>query len=157
MDPNYEEMLKEHDACLLIGDDAIVTSWNKEKDIHQYDLGALWEYFTGFPMTYAVFAVRKDAWLRYPVLLEDLFQQFTYSKDTSLNNHFHEMIKSIQLQLGGSTSFWKQYFIGLNYDLTERHMEGLMHYFSLAHDLKLLNRKVDQISLWQPSQHCHSV
>ncbi|MDQ0257479.1 chorismate dehydratase [Evansella vedderi] len=157
MEPNFQTMLQKHDACLLIGDDAIMTSWNKKHEIHQYDLGALWEYFTGYPMTYAVFAVRKDACAKHPDLLEELYNQFSYSKQKSINNQFHEMIRTIQLQLGGSRSFWEQYFSGLNYDLTERHVEGLYHYFSLAHELNLLTKKVQRISLWHPTKHCHSV
>ncbi|UTW70675.1 hypothetical protein KHA80_01420 [Anaerobacillus sp. HL2] len=39
--PNFNE-IKEHDACLLIGDDAILTVWNLPSDIHRYDLGQLY-------------------------------------------------------------------------------------------------------------------
>ncbi|ADU30131.1 protein of unknown function DUF178 [Evansella cellulosilytica DSM 2522] len=157
MEPDYDSMLKEYDACLLIGDDAITASWNKREDIHKYDLGTIWEHFTGYPMTYAVFAVRKSACEKHPILLDYLYKQFLYSKTTSIHNHFEEIIYSIQKQLGGKKSFWKNYYHGLNYDLTERHVAGLYHYFNLAYEMNLLENKVANISFWSPTKHSHSV
>nr|WP_090887960.1 menaquinone biosynthesis protein [Evansella caseinilytica] len=155
--PDFQEMMKRHDACLLIGDDAIMTSWHKPDNIHQYDLGALWHHFTGFPMTYAVFAVRKAAWEQHPQVLAELYHQLLHSKNTSLVNQYEEMIASIRLQLGGTKTFWKQYFSGLNHDLTERHLEGLRHYFDTAFELGFLLNKVEKMTLWSPTKHCHSV
>ncbi|MDG5787600.1 menaquinone biosynthesis protein [Evansella sp. AB-P1] len=157
MKPNYSKMMAEHDACLLIGDDAITTSWSKESTIHQYDLGALWEYYTGYPMTYAVFAIRKDACEMEPVLLEYLYYEFKKSKEKSIENNFQEMIQSIMQQFGGKKNFWNQYFSGLNYDLTARHIKGLKEYFHLAYKMELLPKKVEKIEIWQPTRHCHSV
>ncbi|MBU9723952.1 MULTISPECIES: menaquinone biosynthesis protein [Bacillaceae] len=157
MAPDFQEMLSRHDACLLIGDDAIVNSWHLPMNIHQYDLGALWNYFTGFPMTYAVFAVSENAWKREDALLGDVYEQFQTSKQLCINNQFTDMIKSIKTQMGGTQTFWEQYFHGLNYDLSDRHLEGLYHYFDHAYDLNLLSKKVDKISLWNPTEHCHSV
>ncbi|MBU9711827.1 menaquinone biosynthesis protein [Evansella tamaricis] len=155
--PDYESMMESHDACLLIGDDAIVNRWNTDGNIHRYDLGALWNHFTGYPMTYAVFAVNERAWKREPDLLIEVYNQFKNSKETSFQNHYVDMIKSIQNQMGGSFSFWEQYFSGLNFDLTEKHVEGLYHFFYLAYELNLLSNKVEKISLWHPTEHCHSV
>lgn len=157
MDPDFSKMLTHHDACLLIGDDAIRTSWQRNDSIHQYDLGALWEHFTGYPMTYAVFAIRKDAWENQPLLLEELYHELQDSKHKTLANDFTEMITSIQSRIGGKKAFWQQYFNGLNFDLTERHIEGLEHYFQLAHELELLKEPVQQITLWQPMKQCYSV
>ncbi|MFA9556145.1 menaquinone biosynthesis protein [Evansella sp. AB-rgal1] len=157
MDPDFSTMLTHHDACLLIGDDAIRTSWQKNNNIHQYDLGALWEHFTGYPMTYAVFAIRKDAWDYQPLLLEELYNQFQHSKQKTVANEFSEMITSIQSVLGGKKAFWQHYFSGLNYDLTRRHIEGLELYFQLAYEMELLKKPVQEISLWQPMKHCYSV
>ncbi|UCZ54775.1 menaquinone biosynthesis protein [Bacillus shivajii] len=157
MEPNYEQMMASHDACLLIGDDAIRTARHLPSSIYCYDLGALWSHYTGLPMTFAVFAVRKEAWQENGKLLEELYDQFQNSKRKSIQNDFHEMIKSIQLNMGGATSFWNDYFSGLNYDLTDKHIEGLHLYYDLAYELGLLKEKVQEIKLWNPSGYCQSV
>ena len=157
MDPDYKTMMEKHDACLLIGDDAILTLWHANENIHRYDLGELWEHFTGYPMTFAVVAVRKDAWEKEPELLEILFEEFQSSKQAVIENQFEEMIKDIREKMGGSKSFWDNYFSGLNYDLTVRHIEGLHLYYDLAYELGLLHNKVKNISLWQPAGYCQSV
>lgn len=155
--PNYESMMKQYDACLLIGDDAILASLSNDPSVYQYDLGEVWEKFTSLPMTYAVFATPKKTVEKQASLLSEVHQQFLKSKAHCIDNGFSEMIKSIQYQLGGTTRFWNEYFSGLNYELSEWHLEGLYHYYELAHDLNLLKRSVEKISIWQPTGHVHSV
>ncbi|WP_416149711.1 menaquinone biosynthesis protein [Salipaludibacillus sp. HK11] len=155
--PDYNRMMKQYDAWLLIGDDAILASLSREETIYQYDLGELWDNFTGFPMTYAVFAVRNETIETQADLLSEVHYQFLKSKTHCIDNGFQEMIKSIQYQLGGTTSFWKDYFSGLNYQLSGRHLEGLYYFFDLAWDLNLLEKPVKNISIWKPSGQFHSV
>ncbi|UTR14632.1 menaquinone biosynthesis protein [Salipaludibacillus sp. LMS25] len=157
MAPNYSVMMNDHDACLLIGDDAILTSFSKQDAIYQYDLGCLWKLFTGFPMTFALFAIRKEAWEKHGELLAEVHRQFLKSKLLSRNNRFSEMITSIRVQLGGTTDFWQTYFAGLNYELTETHLEGLHHFYDLAYELNLLTQKVNKVSIWNPTENFHSV
>lgn len=155
--PNYEHMMDHYDACLLIGDDAILASKGKSADIYQYDLGELWARFTNLPMTYAVFAFRNETLEKEKQLLTEVHRQFLNSKARCIDNDFQEMIKSIQYQLGGTNRFWSRYFAGLNYQLTERHLEGLYHYYDLANELKLLDEPVREISIWKPTGQFHSV
>ncbi|MDP2181715.1 MAG: menaquinone biosynthesis protein [Actinomycetota bacterium] len=63
--PDYVEMpsdlagmMREADAALLIGDDALRAYW-QPSDLLRYDLGAVWTEWTGLPMVYAVWAVRR--------------------------------------------------------------------------------------------------
>ncbi|WP_096188626.1 menaquinone biosynthesis protein [Evansella halocellulosilytica] len=157
LSPNYDQMMKSHDACLLIGDDAIRTKKHASSDIHCYDLGSLWAQFTHLPMTYAVFAVRKEALKNNSQVIEELYRQFQVSKQASIKNEFKDVIHSIQKNMGGTTQFWKEYFQGLNYDLTNKHIESLRLYFDIANELGLLNEKVEEIKLWNPSEFCQSV
>ncbi|WP_096200939.1 menaquinone biosynthetic enzyme MqnA/MqnD family protein [Bacillus sp. FJAT-45350] len=155
--PNFHEMMLDHDACLLIGDDAIVTKWNHEKDIYRYDLGQLWYEHTGFPMTYAVFAVRNQVIENQGALLEALYEQFLMSKKKSQHDQFQPMITEIRNLFGGSSSFWNEYFAGLCYDLEMRQLEGLRYYYKLAYEQGLLTKKVESIYLWDSLDHCHSI
>ncbi|MBM7094655.1 MULTISPECIES: menaquinone biosynthesis protein [Alteribacter] len=157
MKPGFEEMMASHDACLLIGDDAIQTYWSQTDDIYRYDLGQLWYEQTGYPMTYAVVAVRKDAVLNQEILVRDLYEQMVKSKLHSKENEYDEMIRSIQYEMGGKKEFWQRYFAGLNHDLTKRHIEGLLQYYKYAHEMGLLKRPVRNLALWQGAKHRQSV
>ncbi|SER44452.1 menaquinone biosynthetic enzyme MqnA/MqnD family protein [Salipaludibacillus aurantiacus] len=155
--PEYSQMMSEHDGCLLIGDDAILAKFSLPPDIYCYDLGELWKHFTGLPMTYAVFAVREEAWKNQSLLLADVHREFLNSKQQCIESGFEEMIQSIQFQLGGSFRFWKDYFSNLNYELSEKHLEGLHRFYELSFELNLLKKKVQNISIWNPAGNFHSV
>jgi chorismate dehydratase len=156
MKPNFTEMLKDHEACLLIGDDAILSLWGLPPEIHRYDLGQIWYEHTRLPMTFAVLAVRNEILKLENDRISILFDGFMRSKKKSLENNYQEMISSIRKDLNGSKSFWDNYFNGLNYDLTERHIEGLYLFYDKASELGLL-KKVNTISLWSALDHCHSI
>jgi chorismate dehydratase len=156
MKPNFSEMLKDHDACLLIGDDAILTLRNLSDDIHRYDLGDIWHEWTKLPMTFAVLAVRNELLLRENERIGILYDCFIASKKKCLETNYLEMVSSIRRNFGGSKLFWESYFHGLSYDLSEKHIEGLYHYFDKATEIGLL-KKVNTISLWSALDHCHSI
>ena len=58
MPPDLPAMLRDADAALLIGDEAIRAYWEPPAGLHTYDLGTEWKAWTGLPMVYAVWAVR---------------------------------------------------------------------------------------------------
>ncbi|WP_017728034.1 menaquinone biosynthetic enzyme MqnA/MqnD family protein [Halalkalibacterium ligniniphilum] len=154
--PNYEEMMKEHDACLLIGDEAIASSWSVDDRIYRYDLGELWEEWTGLPMTYAVFAVRKDAIDEHAELLAELYQQFIDSKRKSMEDAYRPMIAAIQKRLGGTVPFWEHYFTHLTYSFGEKEQEGLLLYYRLAYEHGFLKEPVESIQIWSDVSNHHS-
>ncbi|WP_026689481.1 menaquinone biosynthesis protein [Alteribacter aurantiacus] len=157
MDPDYNKMIQQHDACLLIGDDAIRTCWAQKEDIYRYDLGKLWNDQTGYPMTYAVVAARSESLLKNERLVSDLYEQMVKSKGRSKRDHYKGMITSIQRQLGGSATFWHHYFAGLNHDLSARHIEGLLRYYDYAYNMGLIDSPVNNLSLWQGATDWKSV
>lgn len=157
MEPSFETMMAHHDACLLIGDDAIVNGWKNKDKYYQYDLGELWKKFTGLSMTFAVFAVRNEVLEKEKEALQYLYQQFVESKKRCIENHFEEMIFDIQKRLGGSFSFWQQYFHGLNFALGDYELKGLKHYYNLAYEYGLLEYQVKTIALWDDVPMTHSI
>ncbi|MFV8828375.1 menaquinone biosynthesis protein [Alkalihalobacterium sp. APHAB7] len=157
MKPNFETMLETHDACLLIGDDAIKTVWNKSDQYYMYDIGQLWYEHTGLPMTYAVFAVRNEVLQAETEKLSVLYESFISSKRKSIDINYLPMINSIKNNFGGTQQFWEQYFKGLSYDLNDQMLKGLNYYYQLAYDLGYLKKKVQTISLWSAFDHCHSM
>jgi chorismate dehydratase len=59
MPSDLGSMMREADAALLIGDDALRAYW-QTTDLLKYDLGTEWTAWTGLPMVYAVWAVRRE-------------------------------------------------------------------------------------------------
>ncbi|MGY4690112.1 menaquinone biosynthetic enzyme MqnA/MqnD family protein [Salibacterium sp. K-3] len=148
MPPDPVQMKTDHDAFLLIGDDAIRASWNPDETWHCYDLGELWYEHTGLPMTYAVFAVRNEAALRHPEIIKKLFQAFHYSKALSLHSSFDRMIRDVQQWFGGTVPFWNNYFRGLDYDFRDKEKTGLLYYFELLYKHGFLKKRVNHINMW---------
>ncbi|ADH99637.1 menaquinone biosynthesis protein [Salisediminibacterium selenitireducens] len=155
--PDYEQMMAHFDAALLIGDDAILAKRNGDKHHYVYDLGEIWSTETGYPMTYAVFAVRKDAARKHHNELKEVMNEFHKSKYRTQLNQYEEMIESIQQSYQGDADFWRNYFAGLNNDLTKTHIEGLLHYFDLAYKQGLLKEPVQDIVIWNPETMSESM
>lgn len=80
--PDLNEMLKEHDAALLIGDSALQISMH-DTTYHLYDLGHDWRRMTGKPFVFAFWAVRLDALHRQPKGM-NLTETFQQSRDHGL-------------------------------------------------------------------------
>jgi len=80
--PDLREMLKEHDAALLIGDSALQVSLH-DSPYHLHDLGHMWRRLTGKPFVFAFWAIRMDALQRQPQEL-NLIRVFQDSRDHGL-------------------------------------------------------------------------
>ncbi len=59
LEASLQEMLKEHSAALLIGDNALIEATNNHKH-YIYDLGEEWYKLTKLPFTFAVWASHRD-------------------------------------------------------------------------------------------------
>ena len=60
MGPDFEEMMKDNDACLLIGDRALEAA-RSHPEMVCMDLGMEWRKHSNHPMVFGVFAARKDS------------------------------------------------------------------------------------------------
>ncbi len=156
MDPSFDEMMQDHDGCLLIGDEAIVTSWREEVETYRYDLGELWKEYTGTSMTFAVFAVRKDAIARQRAILEELYTAFVLSKEKNRKEQYASMIRHIQKGMGGTTAFWNHYFSNLVYDFHTQQQKGLLLFYEKAYEEGFLPKPIESIKIWGDVRTHHS-
>jgi chorismate dehydratase len=138
--PILHDMLKEADAALLIGDDAIRASWTNEAYLVT-DLGEQWLKSTGQWMTFAVWAVNKSIAERYPELLKRIYGAFVDSKKQALAN-YEPMVNEAHNKLGGTVPFWRNYFKQLGYDFGPEQWSGLQRYFQYAWELDLVKQRV---------------
>jgi chorismate dehydratase len=146
--PKLSEMFPKADGALLIGDDAIRADWaNRESG--QYlvtDLGELWRKYTGRWMTFAVWAVRRQAIEEEPGLVAEIYAAFQESKNKSLADPI-PMAEKAQTQIGGTLSYWRDYFANLCYDFNSQQLSGLQYYFDHAYELGLIEHPV-RLELW---------
>ncbi|BCJ72064.1 chorismate dehydratase [Catellatospora sp. IY07-71] len=80
--PDLTAMLLEADAGVLIGDAALRALFEAPKrGLAVTDLGQAWREWTGLPMVFAVWAVRRDFAAAHPGLVKDVHEAFLRSRD----------------------------------------------------------------------------
>ncbi|MBE1445963.1 menaquinone biosynthesis protein [Paenibacillus sp. OAS669] len=143
--PVLGEMMKSADAALLIGDHAIRESWED----HGYmvtDLAQEWTKWTGQWMSFAVCAIRKQVVQEKPELVSRIYRAFMESKRKSLHD-LTALVQEARELIGGTDSYWRQYFSTLTYEFGPEQQAGLQLYYRYAWELGFLNKQV-QIQLW---------
>jgi len=139
-EPDLTEMMAQADAALLIGDHAIRASWSNT-EYYRTDIGQWWKDWTGCSMTFAVWAVNRDAVERDPEGMAEIADMFLDSKRRSLSD-LTPIVEEAVSRIGGSAAYWQHYFTNLCYDFDERQQEGLRLYFKFAYELGLLDHLV---------------
>jgi chorismate dehydratase len=132
--PQLDEMLKWHDAALLIGDAALQAS---VKGYHVYDLAEQWRNWTGRPFVFAFWAVRQAglAGCAPEVNLARVFQQ---SRDNGLK-HIPEIAAAWAPRLGLPAKLAADYLVeNVDYSLDQENLEGLRLFFRYAAECQVL-------------------
>ena len=146
MPPDLPAMLRETDAALLIGDEALRAFWERPEGLHAYDLGAEWTAWTGLPMVYAVWAVRRS----YADEQPDAVNAVTDALAGSLaycRAHLDDISEyAARWEHFGADRF-RSYFDALQFRFGPRYREGLLRYFAEAVAVGQLEA-VPQLSVW---------
>src|SRR6516164_9272838 len=136
--PDVKEMLKEHDAALLIGDSALQISMH-DSPYHLYDLAHEWRRLTGKPFVFAFWAVRLDALHRQPkrVNLREVFQR---SRDHGLlPENVRVLAKEWSPKLGIKEDEVTTYLTqNIHYLLDRENHAGLQLFLTYAHEIGLI-------------------
>lgn len=119
-----------HDALLLIGDRALAEA-SKAGDAHVYDLGELWQEFTGLPFVFALWLLREDAFQRSPQTVRLLHDRVVRSKERAVAC-FPEIALSTKQNIWADPAFLISYWNIISYDLTIEHLEGLKLFYRYA-------------------------
>ncbi len=134
MSPDLNQMLSEADACLLIGDDALRIE--PQDDLIVYDLAQLWKEFTGFPMVFAVVAVRKEYAQSSSDKLEQFSRELASSLALGLQNLDEFGSRKEYFRIAEKVSM-QNYFAYLDYQFDSRKQEALLLYYEMAAELGL--------------------
>jgi chorismate dehydratase len=130
-DPDVEKMLHQHDAALIIGDQALGFA---KANVSVYDLSEEWFKRTEKTFVHAVIATRKD-------IKSEILQTLLDAKQEGLQNL--NTIVQTQVNKTGHPEFLLQDYLEnkIRYDFGEEEMEGLRHFQSLCHEAGLIPNK----------------
>ena len=137
--PLLQEMLKNHDAALLIGDSALQISLH-DSPYHLYDLGHDWRRLTGKPFVFAFWAVRLDALHRQPKGL-DLVKTFQQSREHGLQpESIAALAKKWAPRLGLTELEVVTYLTdNIHYHLDRENHAGLQLFLKYAHEVGVIS------------------
>ena len=113
-----------HDAVLVIGDPALLLTAHGAYE-YQYDLGEEWKRWTGLPFVFAVWAARRSA---DPVAVRRCHEALLASRAWGLA-HLDELAAAAAAANAASPAACLQYFAGLDYAFTDKHLAGLTDFF----------------------------
>jgi chorismate dehydratase len=113
-----------HEAVLVIGDPALILSARRAYP-YCVDLGAAWKQLTGLPFVFAVWAARRAA---DPAAVRRSHRALVASRDWGLR-HLDELAAAASVATGVAIASCREYFAGLDYAFTDRHLAGLTEFF----------------------------
>src|SRR5215470_3865326 len=130
--PDLGQMLREADAGVLIGDVALRATYEAPgRGLAVTDLGAAWREWSGLPMVFAVWAVRRDFAAAHPGLVKDVHEAFLRSRDLCLAELDEAAAAAARWEpFDGPTL--ASYFRTLDFSLGERQVAGLREFAARA-------------------------
>ncbi len=134
--PVLRDMLEGRQAALIIGDEALKENLALDSTLglKVYDLGTLWQEFTGLPFVYALWMMREDSSKREPSLAARFKAGIIAAKEAAAPR-YEEIAsgspESAWMGVPGLVDYWET----MSYDLTEEHIAGLMKFYGYAREL----------------------
>lgn len=137
--PSLPEMLKNHDAALLIGDSALQISL-QDAPYHLYDLAHDWKRLTGKPFVFAFWAVRLEALQRKPKEI-NLIRIFQQSRENGLQpDNIAAMAREWAPRLGLTETEIVTYLTeNIHYYLDRENHAGLQLFLKYAHEVGIIS------------------
>jgi chorismate dehydratase len=130
--PDLTLMLLEADAGVLIGDVALRAMYEApRRGLTVTDLGQAWREWTGLPMVFAVWAVRRDFAAAHPGLVKEVHEAFLRSRDLCLSE-LDEAAEAAARWEPFDAATLASYFRVLDFSLGERQVAGLREFASRA-------------------------
>jgi chorismate dehydratase len=127
--PDLAQMMQEAPAGVLIGDPALrATLYDAPRlGLDVLDLGAAWKDWTGLPMVFAVWAVRRDFLVAQPALTREVHQAFLRSRDLAMAE-----VDKVATQAARWESFTsaalENYFTTLDFSFGPRQLAGVREF-----------------------------
>jgi chorismate dehydratase len=113
-----------HEAVLVIGDAALALAARGTYS-HRYDLGEEWKRWTGLPFVFAVWAAGRTA---DQGIVSRVHKTLLASRAWGLA-HLDELAQEAARATGVAVAACREYFAGLDYALSYKHIAGLTDFF----------------------------
>ncbi|MGK5737390.1 menaquinone biosynthetic enzyme MqnA/MqnD family protein [Micromonospora sp. URMC 103] len=126
--PELSQMLLEADAAVVIGDVALRALYEAPRQgLEVTDLGQAWRDWTGLPMVFAVWAVRRDFAAAHPGVVKEVHEAFLRSRDLSLAE-LDQVAEAGARWEPFDAATLATYFRTLDFSLGERQVAGLREF-----------------------------
>lgn len=137
--PEPLQMLAEADACLIIGDNALLAAHDpavRERYPHLQiiDLGEAFKELTGQIMVFALWVIRREFTQRNPDGVKLIAQLFRASQEYSMT-HMPELVAEALRRRHLPQIAVEEHFRHIRHDFTAPYRAGLKTYFELAHKI----------------------
>ncbi|MFS8477874.1 MAG: menaquinone biosynthesis protein [Micromonosporaceae bacterium] len=130
--PDLTQMLLEADAAVLIGDVALRALYEApRRGLIVTDLGQAWREWTGLPMVFAVWAVRREYAQAHPGLVKDVHAEFLRSRDLCLAE-LDEVAAAAARWEPFDAATLASYFRALDFSFGDRQIAGLREFAARA-------------------------
>lgn len=133
-DGDVASALEQHDAVLLIGDQALEAHYGgigRPNGSFDYDLGTEWKQLTGLPMVFALWAVRRPFFEERPDETIEVQDRLEYSV-SYCDQHREEVVAAAAAIYPFSEEQLRSYFQKLRYDFTDEYRSGLAEFYRRA-------------------------
>jgi chorismate dehydratase len=128
-----EALASGHDAVLLIGDQALGAFYQGQWQ-QSFDLGELWKEFTGLPMVFALWAVRRSFFKERPDETLEVQDRLLYSVEYC-REHWDEVVAAAAEEYQFGPELLRSYFSKLRYDFTDEYVSGLAEFYRRATEI----------------------
>jgi len=126
--PDLTQMLLEADAGVLIGDVALRAHFEApRRGLIVTDLGQAWRDWTGLPMVFAVWGVRREFAEQHPGLVKDVHEAFLRSRELCLAELDEVAAAAARWEPFGADEL-AAYFRVLDFSLGQRQVAGLREF-----------------------------
>jgi chorismate dehydratase len=132
--PDLDAMLAQQDAALLIGDIALREGCLRREIAgrgrpHVFDLAAEWQAWTGLPFVFAVWAARAD---RIEAVRAAKVTKLLHASTARGLADLPRLAADASARLGLAEAVCADYLRLLDYNLTDRELEGLRLFLEMA-------------------------
>jgi chorismate dehydratase len=130
--PDLTQMLLEAEAAVLIGDAALRARYDATAErLVVTDLGEAWRHWTGLPMVFAVWAVRREFAAAHPGMVKEVHEAFLTSRTLCLSE-----LDTVATVAARWESFpaetLAEYFRALDFSLGARQVAGVVEFAARA-------------------------
>ena len=130
--PELNQMLLEADAAVLIGDPALRAMYEAPaRGLRVIDLAEAWKEWTGLPMVFAVWAVRKEFAAAHPGMVKEVHEAFQRSRDLCLGE-LDEVAEAAARWEPFDAATLATYFRALDFSLGADQIAGIREFARLA-------------------------